>query len=260
MKAFMFLEGLNTIYFPIVETIGKEAFINCKNLINAHFPFAASIDYNAFSGCHSLNNIYFPLVETIENTAFMECYNLASVDFPLATTIKDGAFWYCKNLVSVSFGTDFEKETEINFGRNVFLSVETKNIDLTLGNYVLPEPDLDAKIWQSNNLTNSKADYIWKSITIKTNSIEEFIKNSTVSIFPNPTTENATVSFELKKFCNIKILLCDVLGRELVDVYDGFANEGLFTKTIPIEHLSQGIYFLKMLIDGNLTVEKIILE
>ena len=85
-------------------------------------------------------------------------------------------------------------------------------------------------------------------------------KNRTVSIFPNPTTENTTVSFELEKSCNMKILLCDVLGIELANVYEGFANEGLFTETIDIGNLPKGVYFLKILIDGNYTVEKVIVE
>ena len=85
-------------------------------------------------------------------------------------------------------------------------------------------------------------------------------KNHTVSIFPNPTTENATVSFELEKSCNMKIVLCDILGIELSNVYDGFANEGLFTETINSEHLPKGVYFLKIIINGNYTVEKIVIN
>jgi hypothetical protein len=75
-------------------------------------------------------------------------------------------------LVSVSFGTAFEEETEIIFKARVFLDGNTKNIDLTLGKYVLPEPNLSAKIWQNTNGSNDGTshldfDYIWKSITVK---------------------------------------------------------------------------------------------
>jgi len=54
--------------------------------------------------------------------------------------------------------------------------------------------------------------------------------------------------------------LCDVLGIELANVYDGFANEGFFTETIDTGHLPKGVYFLKILIGGNYTVEKIVVN
>jgi len=59
---------------------------------------------------------------------------------------------------------------------------------------------------------------------------------------------------------NVKILLCDILGIEQINIYDGFANEGFFIETIDTGNLPKGMYFLKILIDGNFTVEKIILE
>jgi len=58
----------------------------------------------------------------------------------------------------------------------------------------------------------------------------------------------------------VKIVLCDILGIELANIYDGFANEGLFSETIDIGNLPKGVYFLKILIGGNYTVGKIILE
>ena len=91
-------------------------------------------------------------------------------------------------------------------------------------------------------------------------SIDEAIKNLTVSIFPNPTVSDFTVSFELlEKSCNLQISLCDILGKELLEVYNDFVSAGNFTRTVNTENLAKGIYFLKILIDGNSTVEKIVI-
>jgi len=68
--------------------------------------------------------------------------------------------------------------------------------------------------------------------------------------------KNSTVSFELEKSYNVKILLCDILGIELANVYDGFANEGLFTKIINTGNLPKGVYFLKILIGKDYITEK----
>ena len=91
-------------------------------------------------------------------------------------------------------------------------------------------------------------------------SIREVIKSGLVSIFPNPTSVHFTISFELEKSCNVKIILCDLLGQELAEVYNGFTSEGLFTKTHSTEHLPKGVYLLKILINGNIVVEKVIVE
>ena len=230
-------------------------------------PNVKYIGNYAFVGCFYLISVDFPLATTIGNGAFHFCSDLTSIDFPLVTTIKYTAFTYCKNLVSATFGTGFETETEIEFGMEVFgdgkwgsgSPILTQNIELTLGKNVLPVPDLNANTWQTIYGNETGTPYTWKSIKI-TDGIEEIIKNATVSIFPNPTVGNATVSFELEKSCNVKIILSNTLGQELIQVFDGFADVGTFNKTIDTGHLSKGVYFVKILINGNSTVKKIILE
>ena len=83
----------------------------------------------------------------------------------------------------------------------------------------------------------------------------------TVNIFPNPTSDYFTVNFELEKASNLEIILCDVLGREITELYNDFAEAGFFTKTINTEHLNKGVYFIKVLIDGKYaTLEKIVVN
>jgi hypothetical protein len=91
-------------------------------------------------------------------------------------------------------------------------------------------------------------------------SVKENFIASSITVSPNPTTTNFTVSFELEKSCDIEIMLCDILGRELVQIYSGFATVGDFTETVNTKHLPKGIYFLKIKIDGNITVEKVVVE
>ena len=291
--AFSFCHNLYSIYFPLVTTIGRYAFsfyekgnsilsvsfpsatiiggyafYRCSTLTSANFPLVTTIGSDAFSSCDTLTSVNFPLVTTIRYYAFSYCKNLVSINFPLVTTIDHNTFNGCVALISATFGTSFETETEIKFGVGVFGGpnvqwngpILTPNIDLTLGKYVLPTPNTIANIWQNTNDSIHNIDYLWKSIAIETVGIEEIIKNNTVSIFPNSTVGNATVTFELEKSCNVKILLCDILGIEQINIYDGFANEGFFTEIIDIEHLAKGVYFLKILIDGNYTVKKIIIN
>jgi hypothetical protein len=252
-----------------VTTIGYLAFRSCSNLTKVELPFATRIGNGAFSNCYNLKSINTPNIVVVGNGAFDDCKSLTTVDLPLVKYVNGGAFAYCENLTTVSFGTGFENPTTILFSLDVFYdgwssSTElTQNIDLILGSNVLPLPDLEANTWQyiDGNLVPGSATtpYVWKSITIYS-SIEETIKKRTVNIYPNPTVSSFTVSFELEKSCNMKIILCDILGAEFMQIYDGFATVGNFSETVKTENLASGIYFLKILIDGKYTVEKVVLE
>ena len=263
--AFANCENLSLVNFPLVTTIGNGAFQHCENLLSANFPLVTSIEDYTFGSCKNLSSIDFPLVTNIGSGAFLDCENLTTIDFPMTYGIIENAFGGCSSLTSVSFGTGFTTPTTIYFYSGVFGTGDTltKNIDLVLGGNVLPTPNLTAKIWQSDNgslLSLPEMAYVWKSITIKTSGIKELVKNSVINIFPNPTSANFTISFELEKSCNVKIVLCDVLGQELAQVYNGFTSDGLFTRTHNTEHLPKGVYFLKILLDGNIVVEKIVVE
>jgi len=101
----------------------------------------------AFFYCSFLS-VYFPSVTTIGEWAFYACLYLISIDFPSVTAIGDHAFAFCYTISTVSFGTELKEPTEIVFGRGAFGGGQfphlSPNIALTLGEYVLPEPDLEA--------------------------------------------------------------------------------------------------------------------
>ena len=163
----------------------------------------------------------------------------------------------------------YEKITALNgnYSEDIFEvgvgypdSIAFKNVDLT-------NLDKEKSIYYTYVLGNNVtwefcyADAIpFSEISCKTSSIKEVKQISSLNIYPNPTTENATVSFELETACNVKIILSNVLGQELIQVYDGFADTGFFIKTINTNHLPKGVYLLKVLIGGNYTVEKIVVN
>ncbi|MPN57333.1 hypothetical protein SDC9_205027 [bioreactor metagenome] len=87
-----------------------------------------------------------------------------------------------------------------------------------------------------------------------------YCKNST-NVYPNPTTlGSATIALELENTCNLRIVLSDVIGREILPIYDGTAEAGTFTKSFTTQNLHKGIYFIKTLIDGKYKLEKIVVN
>jgi hypothetical protein len=250
---------------PNVKKIGKHAFMRCGGLVSVNFPNAIIIADLAFQ-YSTLVSADFPKATTIGGNAFIMCGSLKSVNLPVVTKIGF-AFYDCPMLTSVSFGTGFTEPTTIDFGINVFGSASpfplngtsTLNIDLTLGEYVLPKPDLVNKIWQSDNnawydevwnYTSYALDYYWKSITVKevSVSIEEVIKNRTVSIYPNPT--NNTLNVELENSVNNgSLILFDMSGQiVLSQAINGNSAQ------INMSRLTAGNYILCLVEKGTVSI------
>ena len=88
-----------------VNSIGREAFLNCTDLINIIIPDSViHIGISAFSHCENLKSVIIPdSVTAINDKVFYKCTSLTSVTIPNSvTSIGENAFWYCESLISVT--------------------------------------------------------------------------------------------------------------------------------------------------------------
>ncbi len=65
------------------------------------------------------------------------------------------------------------------------------------------------------------------------------------SLYPNPLNSMATISYELQQNDKVKILLYDMMGREVMIVEDAQMESGLHTLTINKGNLNSGMYFIR---------------
>ena len=86
--------------------------------------------------------------------------------------------------------------------------------------------------------------------------IKDVIKTSTVKVFQDYKKDNFTMSFEIKKPVYMEVILTDLFGIKLFQVYDGVAIEGLFTKVVKIKNLASGEYFVKIIIGKDNITKK----
>ncbi|MHB9294661.1 hypothetical protein PilKf_00385 [Pillotina sp. SPG140] len=86
-----------------IESIGGQAFENCKSLETVNFPNVTSIGNSAFANCTALVEVNFPNVTSIGDSAFSLCSALKTANFPQATSIGDEAFDGCESLKTVIF-------------------------------------------------------------------------------------------------------------------------------------------------------------
>lgn len=78
-------------------------------------------------------------------------------------------------------------------------------------------------------------------------------------VFPNPVSQNATISFNATSEDNALITICNELGEKVGEINEK-VKEGLFTKEIDVSSLPQGIYFIRLSMNNNVQVSKIIKE
>ncbi len=67
-----------------------------------------------------------------------------------------------------------------------------------------------------------------------------FLTNNLCS--PNPASNDCALNFDLTESASLSISIIDMLGRNIMDVYDGYANIGKFSQYLDIKNLPNGVY------------------
>ncbi len=92
--------------------------------------------------------------------------------------------------------------------------------------------------------------------------IEENLQDGNLSIYPNPTSQTATLTYSLIKKGDVRIELVDVLGKKLMEVSNPGQLEGNHTFEISKQDLAlkNGVYFVRFSIDNSSVTKKLIIS
>jgi len=63
------------------------------------------------------------------------------------------------------------------------------------------------------------------------------------SVYPNPTSQNVKLQYEITQQTNVTIAVYNILGQRIADIENGSKAPGLYTVQFPTDHLPAGIYF-----------------
>ncbi len=77
--------------------------------------------------------------------------------------------------------------------------------------------------------------------------------------YPNPFNPNTKIQYSLSKSGNTKIYIYDVLGREIMKLVDEYKVAGSYEVEFNAEHLSNGIYFYKIVSGDYSETKKMVL-
>ncbi|MGB0429878.1 MAG: Omp28-related outer membrane protein [Bacteroidia bacterium] len=80
------------------------------------------------------------------------------------------------------------------------------------------------------------------------------------SVYPNPVTDNANVSFEINEEKNIEINIYDALGRVVSTVNNTTYNTGNHNLNIAANNLENGLYIIKVESNGETLVSETLVK
>ena len=79
------------------------------------------------------------------------------------------------------------------------------------------------------------------------------------SAYPNPFNPTTTLSFSLPIESKVNISVYNLQGREVITLLDGNINAGYHSITWHADNHSSRVYFVKMVADKYVDVQKLIL-
>jgi len=66
--------------------------------------------------------------------------------------------------------------------------------------------------------------------------------------YPNPFNPSTKIEYAIPKYGNVKIIVYDLLGREIAVLINEYVNPGIYTVNFDASELSSGIYFYSMVV------------
>lgn len=81
-----------------------------------------------------------------------------------------------------------------------------------------------------------------------------------LSVFPNPVTSNAAVSFSSEAGQNVSLSLYSLTGALIGNVYEGISSAGENVINLPTEGYVSGLYLVKLQIDNKTAFSKFIVK
>ena len=111
--------------------------------------------------------------------------------------------------------------------------------------------------FENNSGNNIYVDFINMYPQSMTGINESEIQNS-VSIYPNPASENFTITFDANEESNYTIAIYDALGNQVELIYSGSISNGLTNFEYNASNLAAGIYVIRIESEAQINSVKLI--
>ncbi len=229
------------------------------------FPHGGSVDHTRFYKTTDKGNTWQYLTDVSANVSAIGFINeltgfASSPTFSLLKTTDGGLNWgatdyycYANKIQFVNSLTGFigGKFKTTNGGETWF----QQNFEGTTFDYVNSDLGFGA----------GYGGFIWKttdgggSVGINGNTAEVADKYLLSQNYPNPFNPETKIQFSIPKNGLVKIIVYDLLGREVKQLVNEFKQQGTYNVSFNGGNLSSGIYFYKLITDDFIETKKMIL-
>jgi len=150
--------------------------------------------------------------------------------------------------------------TEFNFpetGCYVLTLNDASGEALSGGFYIITDSDTEL-IWTGEDFTGVTvtAELAHGMIV----DVPETIIADNITIYPNPVTQTANIELVLSNETNMEIAVLDMLGKNVMNLYEGIMNTGQHKIQFDASSLAQGIYFVKLQSNNEIITKKIMIS
>lgn len=83
--------------------------------------------------------------------------------------------------------------------------------------------------------------------------------SQSISIFPNPASNQISVEFKLESASSLKLYLMNIEGQILIDILRDDFSPGTLNRSIKLPQLKNGVYYLKGELDKNSFTKKLVI-
>lgn len=84
--------------------------------------------------------------------------------------------------------------------------------------------------------------------------------DASVSVYPNPSSSEQTLSFNLENSADLQIGLYDLRGRLIVNVFDGNMRSGNTKINVSVKGIQAGVYFYTVILNDKTKQIKTIIQ
>jgi len=77
--------------------------------------------------------------------------------------------------------------------------------------------------------------------------------------YPNPFNQQTTIRYSISEQKNVQLEIFDALGRKVATLVDGSRTEGIYKETFDGQNYASGVYFYRIILDGEVTTKKMTL-
>jgi hypothetical protein len=116
----------------------------------------------------------------------------------------------------------------------------------------------------ADNDGGTSGDYCYTtSMVLTQNTVgiaETVAKDYNLSVFPNPSSDNLNVKFSLKGISSVNMDIIDITGSKVADLISENGMNGEVNKTFNISSYAKGIYFVRLKINNETIMQKIVVQ